>query len=252
MDIVIIGTGNTATILGRKLKAAGHNIVQIYGRNAKAASDLAYELHTESTNYWAVVTRTADLYVLAVSDIAVEEIIKELQLPDKTIVHTAASVSKHILNKVSHYGVFYPLQSLKKESAYLPETPIIIDASDDETLHLLEDLASSITDNVIKAGDEERMKLHLAAVFSNNFVNYLYSLTEEYCQKEGIDFKLLMPLIQETAMRIQTISPADAQTGPAIRHDAATIQKHEELLKEYPHLKKFYLLFTESIWNQKR
>jgi predicted short-subunit dehydrogenase-like oxidoreductase (DUF2520 family) len=251
MDIVIIGTGNTATILGRKLKEAGHSIVQVYGRNAKAASELAYELDTESTNYWAVVTRTADLYVLAVSDIAVTEIVKELQLPDKIIVHTAASVSKNVLSKSSHYGVFYPLQSLKKESAYLPDTPIIIDASDEKTFNLLEGLANSITDKVIKADDEERMKLHLAAVFTNNFVNYLYALAEEYCQKEKLDFKLLHPLIEETALRIRTISPSAAQTGPALRHDATTIQKHQELLKDYPHLKKFYLLFTESIWNQK-
>jgi predicted short-subunit dehydrogenase-like oxidoreductase (DUF2520 family) len=252
MDIVIIGTGNTATVLGRKFKGAGHNIAQVYGRNAKAASDLAYELDTESTNYWAVVNRIADIYLLAVSDIAVEEIVKELQLPNKTIVHTAASVSKNVLNKSQHYGVFYPLQSLKKESVSLPDTPIIIDASDQQTLDLLENLANTITKNVIKANDEERMKLHLAAVFSNNFVNYLYALAEEYCRAEGINFKLLVPLIQETALRVQTINPSNAQTGPAFRHDAATIQRHEELLKSYPELKKFYLLFTESIWNQKR
>jgi predicted short-subunit dehydrogenase-like oxidoreductase (DUF2520 family) len=251
MKIVIIGTGNTATILSRKLKAAGHNIVQVYGRNAKVASDLAYELKTESTNYWAVVNRTADIYLLAVSDIAVAEVVKELGLPDKTIVHTAASVSKEVLNKSHHYGVFYPLQSLKKESSYLPDAPIIIDASDKETLALLENLANSITDTVVKADDDQRMKLHLAAVFSNNFVNHLYVLAQEYCRKERIDFKLLLPLIQETALSIETIDPLDAQTGPALRHDAATIQKHEELLKDYPHLKKFYLLFTESIWNQK-
>ena len=251
MEIVIIGTGNTASILGRKLKAAGHNIVQVYGRNAKAASDLAYELDTESTNYWAVVNRTADVYLLAVSDIAVSEITKELQLPHKTIVHTAASVSKNVLNKAHHHGVFYPLQSLKKDSVYLPDTPIIIDANDKETLLLLENLANSISDTVVKAGDEERMKLHLAAVFSNNFVNHLYALAKEYCLNEGLDFKLLLPLIKETALRVETIDPGEAQTGPALRHDAATIQKHEELLSNYPRLKKFYTLFTESIWNQK-
>lgn len=249
MDIVIIGTGNTATILGRKLKEAGHNILQIYGRNANAASELAYGLETESTNYWAVVNRNADIYLLAVSDIAVADVVKELALPDKTIVHTAASVSKEVLNKAQHYGVFYPLQSLKKDSAYLPEVPIIIDASDASTLSVLENLANSITDKVIKAGDEERMKLHLAAVFSNNFVNHLYALAESYCIKEGLDFKLLLPLIKETALRIETIDPSEAQTGPAFRHDATTIQKHEELLANYPYLKKFYHLFTESIWN---
>ena len=117
MDIVIIGTGNTATILGRKLKAAGHNIVQIYGHNGRAASDLAYELDTESTNYWAVVNRNADIYLLAVSDIAVEEVVKELGLPDKTIIHTAASVSKEVLNKAEHYGVFFThCKALKKKT----------------------------------------------------------------------------------------------------------------------------------------
>lgn len=251
MDIVIIGTGNTATIIGRKLKAAGHHIVQIYGRNAKAASELAYELDTESTNYWAVVNKDADIYLLAVSDIAVAEIVNELGLPDKTVVHTAASVSKEVLNKAQHYGVFYPLQSLKKDSLYLPDVPIIIDASDEATFSILENLANSISDKVIKAGDEERMKLHLAAVFSNNFVNHLYTLAESYCLKEGIDFKLLLPLIKETALRIETISPSSAQTGPALRHDAETVRKHEELLTNYPHLKNFYHLFTESIWNER-
>src|SRR5689334_21185619 len=120
MDIVIIGTGNTATVLGRKLKAAGHEIVQIFGRDTSAASKLAYELNTESTNYWNVVNRDADIYIVAVSDIAIADVLKELQLPDKTVVHTAASVSKSILkNAASHYGVFYPLQSLKKETPYL-------------------------------------------------------------------------------------------------------------------------------------
>src|SRR5688572_24623042 len=117
MEIVIIGTGNTATVLGRKLKAAGHIIVQVYGRNASAASELAYELDCESTNYWAVVNRNAELYLLAVADIAIDEVIRELRLPHKTVVHTAASVSREILRPASeHYGVFYPLQSLKKNT----------------------------------------------------------------------------------------------------------------------------------------
>src|SRR3954469_8767769 len=111
MDIVIIGTGNTASILGRKFKAAGHRILQVFGRDSSAASQLAYELGTESTNYWNVVNREADLYILAVSDIAIKEIVEELRMPQKTVVHTAASVSKSILSKATgHFGVFYPLQ----------------------------------------------------------------------------------------------------------------------------------------------
>jgi predicted short-subunit dehydrogenase-like oxidoreductase (DUF2520 family) len=250
MDIVIIGTGNTATVLGRKLQAAGHSIVQVFGRNSSDASELAYELNTESTNYWNIVSRSADIYIIAVSDIAIQEVLTELQLPDKTIVHTAASVSKDILKNVtSHYGVFYPLQSLKKETHYLPDIPIIIDASDKATLHELEMLGQTISDNVVEANDEQRLKLHLAAVIVNNFVNHLYALAEEFCEKEGIDFRLLLPLIKETAARVEQLSPGMSQTGPAVRNDLATIQKHLALLENHPRLSVFYNAFSESIYN---
>jgi predicted short-subunit dehydrogenase-like oxidoreductase (DUF2520 family) len=252
MEIVIIGTGNTATVLGRKLAEAGHTIVQVFGRDTSAASKLAYELNTESTNYWNVVNRNADLYILAVSDIAIEEILQELQLPDKTIVHTAASVSKNVLKSAAqHFGVFYPLQSLRKEINHLPDIPIVIDASDESTLKELEALAQSISDKVVKAGDEQRMKLHLAAVIVNNFANHLYALAESYCNNEGLDFTLLIPLIKETAERLEYISPSQTQTGPALRNDKNTIEKHIELLKKYPHLKTIYRTFSESIYNNR-
>ncbi|GAA4329894.1 Rossmann-like and DUF2520 domain-containing protein [Flaviaesturariibacter amylovorans] len=248
MNIVIIGTGNTATILGRKLKAAGHGILQVYGRDAAAASALAYELDTESTNYWSVVRRDADLYLLAVSDVAVDEVKQELQFADGTVVHTAAAVPLDGLRgSADHYGVFYPLQSLQKNSIRLPETPIIIDASDQATLHQLERLAHSISDRVVTASDADRLRLHLAAVFCNNFTNHLYALMEDWCAREGLDFTLLRPLILETAERVQTLSPRESQTGPALRNDTVTLERHLALLEEHPLLKELYVLMTRSI-----
>ena len=248
MNIVLIGTGNTATVLGRKLKKGGHNIVQVFGRDSTAASDLAYELDTESTNYWNVVNRNADLYILAVSDIAIEEVFQELHLTDKMVVHTAASVSLDVLKgKTEHYGVLYPLQSLKKEVDHLPDIPILIDASDKRTLHLLDVLAHTVSDRVYVAGDEMRLKMHLAAVMVNNFTNHLYALVEKYCRDEGLDFYLLLPLIKETASRLEDIPPSRTQTGPAVRNDTATIEKHLVLLEKFPQLKRLYEQFTDSI-----
>jgi predicted short-subunit dehydrogenase-like oxidoreductase (DUF2520 family) len=248
MDVVILGTGNTAAILGRKLKDAGHTILQIYGRDAKAASELAYVLDSESTNYTSVVTREADIYLIAVSDDAISTLVKQLHFGKKVAVHTAAAVSKNVLKEAADfYGVFYPLQSLKQQSIHLPEIPIIIDASDKATADLLESLATSISNNVVHADEEQRLKLHLAAVFCNNFTNHLYALVEDYCLKENLDFKLLIPLIQETCLRLNELSPGQSQTGPAIRNDEDTIGKHLALLTEYPELSKVYRLFTHSI-----
>lgn len=249
MDIVIIGSGNVATILGRKFKAAGHTILQIVSRNASAASKLAYEWDTESTNYISLLNKNADVYIIAVSDDAIGAITADLRLPGKVVAHTAASVSKDVLKNVTaHYGVFYPLQSLRKEMNVLPDIPVFFDSSDDKAKKTLATLADTVsTGKATEANEDMRLKLHVAAVMVSNFTNHLYALAEYYCRKEGLDFKQLFPLIDETAQRIKTISPAQAQTGPAIRHDRETLQKHIDLLRDHPQLKSIYVLLTESI-----
>jgi predicted short-subunit dehydrogenase-like oxidoreductase (DUF2520 family) len=249
MNIVIFGSGNVASVLGRKFKAAGHKIVQVISRNAKAASALAYELDTESTNYKSTINRQAEVYVIAVSDDAIAGVVDDLKLPGKLVVHTAASISKDILKTVSdHYGVFYPLQSLRTEMPGLPEIPVFVDGSDEWTVTKLRQLADSVSPELVaEAGTEDRMKLHVAAVLVSNFTNHLYKLAADYCRKEGLDFKQLQPLIEETALRLKEISPKQAQTGPAIRNDEETIQKHLRLLEPSPQVREIYQLMTKSI-----
>ncbi len=249
MQIVIIGTGNVASVLGRKFVAAGHTIVQVVGRNSTAASALAYEWNTVSTDYLSIINQQADVYLLAVSDMALPAVAGELKLPGKVVAHTAASVPADVLKTVTdHYGVFYPLQSIRKEMTALPEIPVFVDGHDEKALTTLQQLAHSIwPGKVVQATDDDRLKLHVAAVFVSNFTNHLYALAEDYCRQEGIDFTQLLPLIQETANRITTISPAQAQTGPALRHDSETIQKHLAVLQAYPHLQALYKTLTSSI-----
>lgn len=249
MDIVLFGSGNAAAVLGRKFRQAGHRIVQVISRNATAASALAYEWDTESANYTSIVKQDADAYIIAVSDDALKELAQNLKLPGKIVAHTAASVSKEILKPVTrHYGVFYPLQSLRKEMKALPETPVFYDGADEIATNVLNELARSISPaHNTQAGDDQRIKLHLAAVLVNNFTNHLYALAETFCRKEGLQFNELLPLIEETAIRIKEFSPHQLQTGPAARQDEATIRKHLALLESYPHLKKIYELLTTSI-----
>ena len=249
----MIGSGNVASVLGRKFIAAGHRIVQIVSRNAAAATKLAYEWDTESSNYFSVVNKNADVYIISVSDNALPGIVHDLKLPGKVVAHTAGSVPMEVLKNVTHhYGVFYPLQSIRKEITRLPEIPIFFEGSDDIAISALKKLAESISfEQPVFAGSEDRMKLHIAAVVVNNFTNHLYALAEQYCKKEGIDFRQLLPLIEETVQRLKTNSSADTLTGPAIRHDQPTIQKHLELLKDHPQLQNIYQLLTESIQQTK-
>ncbi len=249
MDIVIIGSGNVATVLGRKIKLAGHNILQIVSRNASEASKLAYEFDTESTNYRSLINTKADVYLIAVSDAGIPDVIENLRLPGKVVAHTAAAVPAEILKKVSaHYGVFYPLQTMRKETGNTGDFAIFFEGNDDTSKRVLENLAHSIShENVSEVTGDQRLKMHVAAVVVSNFVNHMYTLAESYCKKEGLDFKQLIPLIQETTRRLSEASPSESQTGPAIRHDAETITKHLAILESHPRLKELYELFTRDI-----
>jgi len=252
MKIVLLGTGNTATVLGLKLKEAGHTILQVFGRSADATGALANALNATPVYNLQLITKDADVYIIAVYDGAIEDIVNGLKLSQSAVlVHTAAAVSVLVLTgAAANYGVFYPLQTLKKGLALPQQIPILIEANNKKTEAVLETLAWSISDQVGFASGDERMKLHLAAVFCNNFVNHLYALAEGYCADEGVDFNLLKPLISETALRIESTSPAGAQTGPAARRDAATIEKHLQLLTNHPALTNLYTMLTKSIQSQ--
>ncbi|MBC7903412.1 MAG: DUF2520 domain-containing protein [Gemmatimonadaceae bacterium] len=252
MKIVLLGTGNVATLLGRKFKAAGHRIVQVYGRNSAIASELAYELESESCSYWSVVTRDADVYLLAITDTALYEVDRELRLQNQLVVHTAGSVSIDVLKSVSaNYGVLYPLQSLRKDSGIEINIPLLIDANNDAARRSLRKLAESISESVTDTGDEKRMRMHLAAVFVNNFTNHLFVMAEEFCKKYTLPFSQLYPLILETVHRLQYGSPAEMQTGPAYRGDNPTLNAHMEMLKNDPAIAKIYSLLSHSIIDYK-
>jgi predicted short-subunit dehydrogenase-like oxidoreductase (DUF2520 family) len=248
MRIVIIGSGNVATVLGRLCKQKGHEIVQVVSRNAAHAKLLADELSCAFASYDEKLDESADIYIIAVADTALQELNSRIHLGNKLVLHTAGSVSKDVLKGISdNYGVLYPLQSLRKEMQYETDIPFLVDGNTADTITLVEDLAKTLSSNISKATDDERLKLHVAAVMVSNFTNHLYALAEDYCKKEHVDFGLLIPLIKETADRIQKFSPAAVQTGPAVRNDIFTIDKHLRILTDHPQLKYMYIKLTDSI-----
>ena len=244
----MIGSGNVATVLGRQLKRAGHEIMQVWNHHRDSAALLAAELGCAAADFSEKIDPRADIYIIAVRDQALQDLHKQLHLGDKCVVHTAGAVSKEVLKDISpNYGVLYPLQSLRKEMEVSVSIPLLLDASNYQTMELLEEFAPTISAQVSRANDEERLKLHLAAVVVSNFTNHLYALADDFCGKEKVDFKLLQPLIEETALRIKDHAPEDVQTGPAIRQDIVTLEKHFRLLERHKKLKYIYLKLTESI-----
>jgi predicted short-subunit dehydrogenase-like oxidoreductase (DUF2520 family) len=164
------------------------------------------------------------------------------------VVHTAGSVSMEVLSGISEQiGVLYPLQSLRKDQPGIPEIPFLVQGNSKDTEHLLRSFARSLSGLVHHAGEEERRRMHLAAVFTSNFFNHLATLARQYCQDNDVDFQMLLPLLLETVGRMEWEDPANLQTGPAIRNDQPTIDRHVSMLQDRPHMQRIYQLMTDSI-----
>lgn len=251
-NIIIIGTGNVATHLAKALSGAGLNIAQVYGRNIKDAREIAGDVNCNYTSDISTIYSGADLYILAVTETAVKEILEKLPKHNKLIVHTSGSLHIDILKAYSkNFGVLYPLQTFsKKDVINFSDIPFCIEANSQENLESLIKLAKSISDDVRKVNSEERKLIHLAAVFACNFPNFLYTIAEDILNKEGIRFDILLPLIKKTTEKIYTLSPGDVQTGPAQRKDQETIRKHMALLENMPEYEEIYKLLSDAIINK--
>lgn len=248
MKVVLVGSGNVATVLGKVIYGNGHQIVQVLSRNENHAKALASVFQCKYGSFKTSVYEPADLYILAITDTALYHLDQYVHFGNKIVVHTAGSVSKDCLKDLSHnYGIIYPLQSLVKDGSETYEIPFLIDGNSTDTITFIQKFTQSLSSQVAFADDEERLKYHVAAVLVNNFTNHMFAMADDFCEAENIDFKKLLPLIDETIRRIKTHKPEQVQTGPAIREDIYTLGKHLKILSSHPDLKYLYLKISESI-----
>ncbi len=255
MKIVLIGAGNVATHLGRRFVEVGEEVVQVFSRKILKAGELALELGAGYTNGLEGVVKNADLYVIAVHDDAIGEVAAELfasGITDKLFAHTSGATPMWVLGEVAsrhrRVGVFYPVQTFSKiRQPDFNKIPICVTASQPDDLAVLMQLAINTSPYCYPISDQQRATLHLAAVFVNNFTNHLFTIGENILKGSDMPFEMLLPLIQETVEKLENGPPATMQTGPAIRHDTATIEQHLRQLEGQSDLQEIYRILTQSI-----
>jgi predicted short-subunit dehydrogenase-like oxidoreductase (DUF2520 family) len=245
IKVVLLGTGNVARYFFDTLHEKNHvKIIQVIGRNERALEYYAASVAV-TTDFTAI--KPADVYLLAIKDDAIATVSQMLPIQNGLLVHTSGSVGLNALPKTIRRGVLYPLQTFSTTPPhYADNIPFCIEAEEKSDLELLEKLALSFTGTVHTFSSQQRLHLHLAAVFANNFTNHMYHLAYKICEDNAIPFSTLESLIKETSHKIGTTTPFEAQTGPAKRGDTAIIEKHLELL---PHTKskEIYALLSQSI-----
>lgn len=237
LKIMILGSGNVATHLARALSEAGHHICGVYSRNLSHARRLATTLWEDCVAVDSIdgIADDADVYLLAVSDDAIPEIMKGIGGKGESGIwcHTAGSVGMAALDARKKRGVFYPLQTFSRMvDVNVREVPFIIEGSDENVTARLEGLARTISDKVTVGDSETRRAIHVAAVFACNFPNHLWAIAERLLNDAGLDLSLLHPLMRVTLDKALHNHPRDVMTGPAKRGDRGVIEGHLRGLDE--------------------
>ncbi len=254
--VAIIGAGRVTTNLAPALLRSGAQIVEVWSKSRAAAEALASRLGCECT--WGQldgVTRSADIYIIAVKDDALADVIRRLHVgrEQALMAHTAGSMPLGLFAEAGHErgGVFYPMQTFSKERAVdFSRVHFFVEASRSEDATVLHDMALRLTGDGALVHDSNaalRRRLHLAAVFACNFLNHCCTLSADILEAEGLDFSVMLPLVDETVAKLHELSPRAAQTGPAVRRDENVIGLQRAMLADRPDLQHIYSLLTQSI-----
>ncbi|MCG9792654.1 Rossmann-like and DUF2520 domain-containing protein [Flavobacterium algicola] len=249
VKVVIIGSGNLAQhlIVAFQEAAKSGKSVQFLQAYARNPNHLLHLLPIDAVTSDFNNLKEADIYIIAVSDNAIHTVASQLPFEDKLVVHTSGAMPMNTIPSKNRKGVFYPLQTFTKgKKVDFNGIPICLETENEADYKIVELVAKFISNKAANINSEQRKSLHVAAVFVNNFTNHLYQIGEQICNDHNLPFEILHPLIQETASKITTLSPHQAQTGPAVRNDSATITAHEALLTDTKQ-KQLYKILTQSI-----
>ena len=248
-NIALVGSGNVANFFAHVFHQKGFVITQIVSRNQESGKQLAASVHAQYAQEYNVEL-TCDLLIVAVNDDTIQSVIEALDLPNTIVCHTAGSVSLEVLGKFPNRGIIYPLQSIKGVKP-VSEVPLLIETSSQNTQTSIEQLLNTCGFLFKQADSEQRAKYHLAAVFANNFTNAILAASEKIVEANNLDVQFLKPLIRHTFENALQNSASHSQTGPAIRNDQVSMEKHISLLQGQDDLVQVYKTLSQFIASKK-
>ncbi len=243
--INIIGFGNVGQNLFFHLNEK-IEIVNVYNRSK--TNEICKTLDNKLVTELGKLSKDVNLNIISSTDSSIEEIIQNLP-KNIPIVHTSGSVSLEILSRFTIYGVFYPLQTFSKDRIIEMNTiPFLLETSSDVFLkELTQFVKVNFSNNIHQFNSSERERIHLAAVFVNNFTTLMARESELILNESNIDSSILKPLLIETVNKlVDSKNIKMVQTGPAQRGDMNVISKHVNGIDDL-NQKEIYKILTNRI-----
>jgi len=250
----LLGASKTGITLAHYLEKAGLEPAFLWNRSLKGIQ-LArkhIQFRKDSTDL-SQIPADVEWIIIAVKDDAIEEIVQQLlgvlkNGDGKKVFHTSgvwdSKPLKPLQKKGCRTGSFHPLISIPDIETGIRMIPGSVFSCEGEIRDDLLDLAQLIGVTGIALNSEQKETVHLGAVFVNNYVTVMIQALKQFARAKGISDDTLKQLLERLSEQASDNawkrSLKDSLSGPAVRGDEKTIQKHRELLENSPELKKLY------------
>lgn len=231
MTWCIAGHGKVASALAQRLTERGVAFEQVSARGW--------------ANGQGLPSSDSQALFLALPDEVIAEVSANLAAvsPSYPVFHCSGATPLSSLKALPLSGVWYPMQSFRTADVPWGEFRIFWENEALENTLNAWHQALGIETRGEWASSKQRGAYHLGAVWANNFPNHLVALLQAYQAQTGVSG--LESMLAET---VQVALNGDAkalQTGPALRGDQVTLDRHVQELPE--ELRDLYLALSESI-----
>lgn len=238
-SISIIGYGRLGKLLQKTLERAGYDQISVVKKDDE-------------------ILFLNDFIFITVPDESIRTVIEEigdsgLILKDKTIAHCSGAVGLDVFNDLARskiaFGCFHPMMAITESSNSFDGITFDV-CGNDEFISGITPLADDLNAEIIVVNEEEKAKLHVAAVITSNYLVTLIGLAQELFKDSELDEKQLrkslLPLMESVLNNMQDQTPEKALTGPISRRDLTTLNVHSQLLVENPRVSKIYHHLAEE------
>jgi predicted short-subunit dehydrogenase-like oxidoreductase (DUF2520 family) len=244
-----IGAGKVGHTLARLWYGKGFTIRAVYSPTMNHARALADQVGADVAEFPAGVVLAADLTLLTVPDDHIETVAALLASEldtlttggEKGVVHTSGAQDISSLSALSGLGMMvgglhpaYPFADVESAVHGLPGATFGLETNSDILRGWLVELVNALDGRVFAIPTGSKALYHSAFVFASNYAVTLYAIAEKLLLDLGADRDVadnaLNALLVGTVENLRRQGVPDALTGPLVRSDMQTVERHLQAL----------------------
>jgi len=252
LKISFVGAGKVGFTLGKYFKLNGLHIAGFFSNNPESAIEASDFIGCSYFLSLNELVENSEIIFITTNDDSIIKVwkkLKHLKIEGKIICHCSGSLSSEVFNDINNSGAYqysiHPMYPFKdKYNSYKNfKTAYFSMEGHPEHFHYLKGLIESLGNSVLSISKESKGEYHLANVMVSNLVLSLINISVDTLSNCGVDsktaLKAMAPLINSNVDNILSHSFEDAITGPVVRGDVNTLNKHiESINSDYKELYK--------------